>query len=865
MPADILTARRLTREATVTLSVRDDWNVADWSADPAVIWTSLGTEARLERLAVRGSDIDSAVIAVPYSEAGRRDAGSTDTAAQAIPDLVGKYLRAEIAFTDSDTLVWYGYLKGETATFAYQSQPSKVAEDPPVTLASGVLRLDAVGLEWFLGRRQVDDAVVQDASAGSGPTDKLRVSRAMVFNGGDPRPASGTGRGARGNRAAGVKRFRSREVARNSATLTANTTDQVVPLTTDITLNNRVVHLPEDWVGAAPAAPENVPNQSLTLYDGEPVRCVWNGTAWELDFSAAVEWDGGSMVEYLLEEHSPRDSADAVSPMTYRADSGLAALRQYRPRLATDRRSVMDLLRDIASPARGVSFWSETVTPLEDPTLTEPEHRFHFFSLAPNAIPAQFGPAFPANVNQFSIDTTGDPFARPITLGYQTETYYNRIVVRGARVTSTFTLSTTDLSLVEGWTRTAEFGYLRGASDAPDYDLLTASEKQRRNDARRAEDDLQAVYSLFRVADDWDGLTGDGSAGFSREHAFPQYGTSVNPEGDLAQFPPGMVMLAQTRLPAPVGVGDRYLPPLAVLRGPDGRWGLVEAMGDRNTDGNRLASYRLSRGERGLSVRLQSNSGSNHTLAGGSWGATGSHIVTATATTSASVVPADPVVPVTGVVITDPTAGPTPSAPTTVPNDGPGLTLENGQEVHLYYDLGRWHVNPKPEPSQQADAQVDWRFLRMTVTAEGDGWAEAVDESSDLPGRPTQELVIHAGEDYRLDLIAKGTITGLVDGELQTQPARAILRDDREALAGIAARARAWYQEVRRQGAFAFDCMDRHLALGDLVTTLGPDNDAQVLNTAIGSIEYDFREITTSYQTLRPADTPELLAGGEDA
>ena len=161
MPADILTARRLTREATVTLSVRDDWNVADWSADPAVIWTSLGTEARLERLAVRGSDIDSAVIAVPYSEAGRRDAGSTDTAAQAIPDLVGKYLRAEIAFTDSDTLVWYGYLKGETATFAYQSQPSKVAEDPPVTLASGVLRLDAVGLEQGVDEVFVLDRIVR--------------------------------------------------------------------------------------------------------------------------------------------------------------------------------------------------------------------------------------------------------------------------------------------------------------------------------------------------------------------------------------------------------------------------------------------------------------------------------------------------------------------------------------------------------------------------------------------------------------------------------------------------------------------------------------------------------------------------------
>ncbi|MEM1062137.1 MAG: hypothetical protein AAGJ97_07410, partial [Planctomycetota bacterium] len=78
---------------------------------------------------------------------------------------------------DGGDLVWYGYV--------LQGSRNRVAqEDGGSSRLSGVQQWRAVGLAWFLGRRQIDSAVVADHSVGADPGATRRIQRAMKFNGG---------------------------------------------------------------------------------------------------------------------------------------------------------------------------------------------------------------------------------------------------------------------------------------------------------------------------------------------------------------------------------------------------------------------------------------------------------------------------------------------------------------------------------------------------------------------------------------------------------------------------------------------------------------------------------------------------------
>ena len=96
-------------------------------------------------------------------------------------DITGTYCRVVIDQPDEDPptqLEWIGYVVGR-----WQDR-SGVATDPDPDankLTGRKQYFQAVGLEYFLARRQIDDAVVYDASQ---PEDYIRIQRPLIFNGG---------------------------------------------------------------------------------------------------------------------------------------------------------------------------------------------------------------------------------------------------------------------------------------------------------------------------------------------------------------------------------------------------------------------------------------------------------------------------------------------------------------------------------------------------------------------------------------------------------------------------------------------------------------------------------------------------------
>jgi len=80
---------------------------------------------------------------------------------------------------------------------------------------------------------------------------------------------------------------------------------------------------------------------------------------------------------------------------------------------------------------------------------------------------------------------------------------YDRVVVRGARRTSTATFHVAAAYLAAAWTTAEETAYEAGASGVTGYATWDDLQQQQRNAEVRSADELSAVYSWFKLPDTW--------------------------------------------------------------------------------------------------------------------------------------------------------------------------------------------------------------------------------------------------------------------------------------------------------------------------------------------------------------------------
>ena len=699
MPADIVTTQTALID-TVAVTVETKATL-----DPADAWT---TQPHLyaDRLTTRVNGVDRCQLSF-LAGAAVRQFGETAFAKHDPLDLIGQYIRVTAATTPQ--LQWHGVITADA------TERRGVINDQ---LAGGKQTIIAEGLEYLLGRTQVDSAVIFD---------EVRLLRPLGFNTGSIAPTSNQQQ--RGNR---------------HAALSSN-------------------NLPVFESGAA----------------------------------AATDWKADQIVEHLLAFHAPVDSAGSAAPVKWSLSvDGTLALSNYTPTVRAEGRSLFELLNTIANPRRGFCWWVE-YDPAGDGGSGEIVVHVQTVFATGQTLPG--GGSVPANNDQLTIDFDADPTVAGARVDRSGNQRYDRILVRGARMTSTLTVGVEDGTLVEDWSTDQETDYKAGAGGSDGE----------ANDAARRSPRLDRVYSAFRIPPSWDIQSGDGGTA-TRSFAFPELSVNGSVLGSLDIRPQGLRPLATTRMqlgwdysdpnnPAtddPADAAPEYEPPFAIIKvatSPD-RFQFVDRLNDATLGGTPVASGSLTSyhvyGQRHApGVMLRAAGGVQHTLALNHW-------------------------------------------------SGANATGKN--------------------------PQLDYDTLRVTLAAEADAFAEGVWPEVLPAGQPIEQLIIDAGDAYRLDFIPANTVVGLDGGDPVLASAPAVLRDDRATLRDLAFLAYEWYQAPRASLSVSWSRLVRFqaagpqpLGLGAMITAIGDGDLAETINGVVGQIDYQFTGgVSTSLETLRATFSP---------
>lgn len=171
--------------------------------------------------------------------------------------------------------------------------------------------------------------------------------------------------------------------------------------------------------------------------------------------------------------------------------------------------------------------------------------------------------------------------------------------------------------------------------------------------------------------------------------------------------------------------------------------------------------------------------------------------------------------------------------------------------------------------TSEVEATLDYRKFSATFCVECGVYAEGVDTTTPADGFPEEEIVLEAGEGYRLDSIYPLTRRGIkASGEDDAFPDESnelgvfqnlIVRDDRPALRYLASLARRYYQTTPKELRVGWRRVHDLVLLGDLVTTIGEELGEESIDSVVAEVTFDFREQRTTIATLGESPQPELL------
>lgn len=815
---------RTWRAASVTVETTPRIWLAD---EEPVVWTTQ-PNVYLDRLAIHLNKIDAASLSYHYGRLRQHDA-STWTDAE--PGALRRYyVRLTIEFhapevgdfNNTSTLVWVGYIADTQYSYVQAGVP-------------GVEQLTAYGLEWFLDRNKIYDSVfIKEAPELDGsilqPPETVRIQRPQVFNGGSNGYTTSKS-GARGNR------------------------DKLLPL-----FFNRAIPAGDYPKGAG-------------LY---PTR----------DPDSPALWTGADIIAYTLEHHTPLDSDGLYKPVQYATEWDLVVGEQLgglTPTIRTEGRTPKEIIDAVANPRRGIAWHISGVDFAQvELELGNAVATVSFHTLNPSDIALPSGGTLPANDNQVDIDITSDATLATANVKRKMTRSFNRVRAVGAKMTSTFTLCSQQeineagyVQFDRKWTHDEQLRYMAGAlfdSDTEAGERFDAKV----NDKARTSDAVKNAYTRFGPPDNWNGRIGS-DPGF-QESVFPNVDGGGGLSGEIDVYVPAMVLCARTRLPAGTGdYSDDFQPPRVYVQ-PDldtegatlaKGWRYADTLNEGDsplkayklsmTDSDGLDFYVESTGDSAASLTLEDVTAAITAAPGGGWiGASayvsGSYNATVDGTSA---------IPMTGVVVVNDAGGSPPSFPSTM--DISKLNAVDGEvrpgSLHYFkYNGSSWDKFAGWSPNE-IKGEIGWDQLCITLTAEADRHCEGVFESAN-DGYPIEELVIDAGDDYRLDVLASGTVLDIsADGSPKRADASQLLRNDEGLLRDIARSSANYYREEPAEFELSWSRLHNLFALGMMVNDIGVDDGESfstidTVDAVVASIEWDFTASRTTIKSLGIAADP---------
>lgn len=333
------------------------------------------------------------------------------------------------------------------------------------------------------------------------------------------------------------------------------------------------------------------------------------GLAFAEDADHTAIWTATEIVEYLLAEHAPRDKDGNLEPTTFVLATGASDyLDGFNPIIRTGGHSLWQVLNNVISPQRGLVWWTTY-----DVFANQVE--INVGSMATDNITLPGGGTLPMNASQVTLDDIDD-FPRRPTIVRRVDRRMDKIVVRGARRRSVFTVSSANSSLEPGWKSAEETIYKAAAAD-PDGKV---------NDRFRQQTKLERVYTTFQVPTTWGG---DVDTGIHACPAFVQGSGSI--VGKEKLHVASMRLLPTLPIRAgwnytdataptandPTNIRPEYQKPFAMVDIGSGVWRLTHEINvNAEDDGEeRLTSYHLHPLQGSPGFQLKPTGGMPHALA----------------------------------------------------------------------------------------------------------------------------------------------------------------------------------------------------------------------------------------------------------
>lgn len=237
------------------------------------------------------------------------------------------------------------------------------------------------------------------------------------------------------------------------------------------------------------------------------VAAVGGAFLFETDLTTAQWWSTRDIVEYLLRRAVPRDAAGTIKiPISA---SGLGLPNWDRPEFHQEGASLLAVLQQLVNRTTMLN-WRLVVSESTAPAVVNLE----VFSLAaaPITLPLTGAPQIPAAANQVNLEFDGDPLTS-VTVKLSSVAKCHQVRVRGARMRAVGSFAFTDGTLAAGWDPTAETTYELGASQVTGYNALDDEEKRTRDATARSNPTLEEVFSFFTVPAAWNKTVKDGAGG----------------------------------------------------------------------------------------------------------------------------------------------------------------------------------------------------------------------------------------------------------------------------------------------------------------------------------------------------------------
>ncbi len=226
------------------------------------------------------------------------------------------------------------------------------------------------------------------------------------------------------------------------------------------------------------------------------------------DATTAVLWTAEDIVLHLLEYRGPKDAAGNFSPIEFElADDASAYLDWFHPTVFTEGRSVWQVLNDVISHSRGLTWWLEVDLGL---FLNEFHVYLRVSSMATSAVSLPGGATLPAALNSVAI-TSLDDVLDALTVKRDLSRKFDHVICRGSRRRAVFTVSLLSENLEPAWR----------AADETDYRTALGTDPAE-NDRYRKSHKLERVYQTFQIPRDWDGASNNGATVPSGTHACPK-------------------------------------------------------------------------------------------------------------------------------------------------------------------------------------------------------------------------------------------------------------------------------------------------------------------------------------------------------